>query len=92
MVEMVKRSFWDWLAYVLIVGLVVLAILKGIGFSGISVLMEVYFFLVVSFVLGWQAGKLNCLSDEVEDLKKFKREVVGKINKLELNCAKKHGK
>ena len=38
----------------------------------------------------WQMHKIQIISNEIKDLKKFKNETVSQINGLKLNCVKNH--
>ncbi|MFH0808668.1 MAG: hypothetical protein V1888_03595 [archaeon] len=88
---MVKRSVWDWLAWIAIISIAVWALLKGFGVFNTPVLLEVYPYLAVSYVFGWQANKLSSVCYEVKDLKKFRNDTIKQINEIKLNCVKNHG-
>ncbi|GEM_PF-4831078 len=88
---MVKRSVWDWLAWVALVSIVVWAILKVIGIINTPVLLEYYPIFAACYVFGWQMNKLDGVSRDVKDLKKFRGETIKKIHGIELNCVKNHG-
>ncbi len=89
---MVKRNFWDWLAYAALASIVVWLILKMVGIINTPVLLEYYPYFAACYFFGWQVSRLNHVSYEVDGLKKFKDETIKKIHGIELNCVKKHGK
>ena len=88
---MVKRSFWDWLAYVALASIVVWLILKMLGIINTPVLLAYYPYFAACYFFGWQMNKLNVIGKEVNGLKKFRDETIREIHGIKLNCAKKHG-
>ncbi|MFH0711738.1 MAG: hypothetical protein V1889_01135 [archaeon] len=89
---MVKRSIWDWLAWIALGSLVVWLVLRGIGIINTPFLLEYYPYFVITYFFGYQIGKLNHIIYEVDGLKKFRNETIKKIHKIELNCIRNHGK
>ena len=87
-----KRSIWDWLAWVALGSIVVWGILKVTGIINSPLLLEYYPIFAACYAFGWQMNKLETVSKDVKDLKKFRNETVRQINEIKLNCARNHGK
>ena len=88
---MVKRSIWDWLAWVVLAGILVWIILKMLGIINTPVLLEYAPYLGAIYLAGWNVHKLNTVASGVKDLKKFKDETIRQINEIKINCARNHG-
>lgn len=89
---MVKRSFWDWLAWVALGYILVWTILKMTGVINIPEWLLYSPAIAAIYFFATQMTKLNQIAYEVEGLKKFRNETVKKIHEIELNCMKNHGK
>ncbi len=84
-----KKSIWDWLAYVAIAGIVVWVFLRGFGIINTPFLIEYYPYLAVAYAFGWQVNKLNDVSSE---FKTFRSKTIKQVNEIKINCAGRHGK
>ena len=91
MVKMVKRSFWDWLAWVALGFILVWLILKTVGIINTSLWLTYAPLYAATYVAGWQVNKLNNIGREVEGLKRFRNETVKEIHNIKLNCTRNHG-
>ncbi len=84
------RSFWDILAWVAL-GLILLwVILKMLGVINTPSWLEYSPLLAVVYIAGWQIHKLDAVSKDVTELKKFKFATIEKIHNIEKNCIKNH--
>ena len=88
---MVKRSFWDWLAYAALASIVVWGFLKVTGVINTPLLIQYYPLFAACYFFGWQMNKLNLLGENVLALKKFQVETIHQINEIKLGCVKNHG-
>ena len=73
-IKMNKRglSFWDVLAWIVLVGILVWLILKGIGVINTPSFVELAPYFGAVYLVGWQIHKLETVSSDVKELKKFK--------------------
>jgi hypothetical protein len=85
---MVKRNFWDWLAWIALGFILVWLILKTLGIINTPLWLTYAPLYAATYVAGWQVNKLNNLSLE---FKGFRKETVKQINEIKLGCARKHG-
>ena len=88
---MVKRNFWDWLAWIALAGIFVWLILKMLGIINTSVLLQYAPYLGAVYLAGWNIHKLDSVANDVKDLKKFRHETIKEVHEIKLNCAKNHG-
>ena len=83
-------SFWDILVWVAL-GLILLwVILKTFGVINPSTWLEYSPIYAASYIAGWQIRKLDTVSKDVIELKKFKFATIEKIHNIETNCIKNH--
>ncbi|MBU2576640.1 MAG: hypothetical protein KKF50_02870 [Nanoarchaeota archaeon] len=92
---MVKRSFWDWLAWIVLAGILLWLILKTVGIINTPLWLQYAPIYGAVYLAGWYAKKveeasvkLNSISNEFG---KFRDETVKEIHSIKLNCARKHG-
>ena len=83
-------SVWDVLAWIALLSIGVWALLKIAGIINTPLFLEYYPILAASYVFGWQMHKLEIVSRDIKDLKKFRNKTICEINNLKLNCAKNH--
>ena len=83
-------SIWDVLAWVVLVGILVWLILKVTGVINTSILIEYAPYFGAVYLAGWQIHKLETVSEDVQELKKFKYATINEINNQKLNCLKNH--
>ena len=88
---MVKRSVWDWLAWIVLAGILVWIILKMLGIINTPVLLQYAPYLGAVYLAGWNVHKLDSVANDVKDLKRFSSETVKQINDIKINCARNHG-
>ena len=88
---MVKRNFWDWLAYAALAYIFIWLILKVTGVINTPLWLTYSPLFGAAYVLGWQVHELKNVSTDVKDLKKFKNETLKEIQSVKLNCVKNHG-
>ena len=79
-------SFWDILAWIVLVLILLWLVLKAFGIINTSVLLEYAPYFGAVYLAGWQIHKLETVANDVKDLKKFKEATISKINNIETNC------
>lgn len=84
---MVKRNFWDWLAWVVLAGILLWIILKMLGIINTPILLQYAPYLGAVYLAGWNVHKLDSVASE---FKSFRTETVKEIHEIKLNCAKNH--
>ena len=89
---MMKRgiSFWDGLAWAVLIGILVWLILKVSGIINTPLLIEYAPYFGAVYLAGWQISKLRVVADDVKELKRFEKATINEINNLKLNCIKNH--
>ena len=83
-------SFWDILAWVALAGIALWLILKAFGIISTPVLIEYAPYFGAVYLAGWAMRKLEDVSSDVKDLKRFRSKTIDEINKLKMNCVKNH--
>ena len=83
-------SFWDILAWVALAGIALWLILKAFGIINTPVLIEYAPYFGAVYLAGWAMRKLEDVSSDVKDLKRFRSKTIDEINKLKMNCVKNH--
>ena len=87
-----ETNFWDILAWIVLIGIAIWVILKATGFLNTPVIIEYSPYFGAVYLAGWAMHKLETVSDDVKDLKKFKEATINKINEIRTNCIEKHKK
>ncbi|MAG02627.1 hypothetical protein CMI42_04790 [Candidatus Pacearchaeota archaeon] len=77
-----SRSFWDVIAWVVLILIVVWLILKLLGVINTPDWLEYSPIFGLVYLAGWGMHKLENISEDVRDLKKFKLETIKEINSL----------
>ncbi len=80
-------SFWDILAYIVLVLLIFWLILKMFGIINTPALVEYFPYFGLAYWAGWTIHKLATVSGDVRQLKGFAKETIKEVNdiKVELN-------
>ncbi len=85
-----KANIWDIIAWIVLFGILVWLILKTIGIINSPVWLEYAPIYGAVYLAGWSMHKLEIVSNDVRELKKFKEATINEINKIKTNCIKKH--
>ena len=85
-----RLSIWDILAWIVLFSILLWVVLKMFGIINTPVLLEYYPIFGAIYLAGWQMHKLETVSNDVKDLKKFRDITVQKINAIEMNCKLNH--
>jgi hypothetical protein len=85
-----RMSIWDILAWIALISIIIWAILKITGILNSPLFIEYYPLFAASYAFGWQMHKLQIISGEMKDLKKFKNETINQINDFKVNCVRNH--
>jgi len=90
-------SFWDILAWVFLILLVIWLVLKISGIIGTPTLIEYFPYFGLAYWAGWAIHKLTNVSADVHQLKFFAKDTVKEINnlknefnKINLRCEYNH--
>ena len=75
-------SFWDVLAWIVLFGIVVWLILKTLGIINTPLWIEYAPIYGAVYLAGWQIHKLETVSSDVKELKRFKQETINEITNL----------
>lgn len=89
---MAKLSFWDILAWLALLFIVVWLVLKTFGIINTPLWLEYSPLYAAAYIAGWQIHKLANVANEVHELKRFKEATIKEIHNIKLNCAKNHKK
>ena len=87
-----NKSVWDIIAWIVLAGILLWLILKVVGVINTPVLLEYAPYFGAVYLIGWQIHKLENVSSDVRDLKKFKDATIKEIYNIKLNCVEKHKK
>ena len=92
---MVKRSIWDWLAWIVLAGILVWIVLKMFGVINTPVLLEYAPYLGAVYLAGWYAQKIEMMSGKLNlisyEFRKFRGDTIKEVHNIKINCAKNHG-
>jgi hypothetical protein len=83
-------SFWDILAWTVIVLILIWLILKTAGIINTAAWLEYAPLYGAVYLAGWQIQKLATVASDVRELKKFKDSTINEINAIKTNCVKNH--
>ncbi len=83
-------SFWDALAWGVLIGILVWLLLKAFGVINTPALLEYAPYFGIVYLAGWQIHKLETVASDVRELKKFKESTVNEINNIKSNCITNH--
>ena len=87
---MLKKNFWDILAWICLFGIVLWLILKVTGIINTSLLLEYAPLFGVAYILGLNIRKLNGVAKKVDKFEHFQQATIKEINDLKLNCVRNH--
>ena len=83
---MKKRfNFWDVIAWVVLVGIVIWLLLKVFGVINTPLFLEYAPYFGAVYLAGWAMHKLENVSYDVNDLKKFRYQTIEEINQIKIN-------
>ena len=83
-----RFDFWDILAWI-VLGLIFLwLILKVLGIINTPVLIEYAPIFGAVYLTGWAMHKLEMVHEDVNELKRFRKETVDEINTLKFKLLK----
>lgn len=85
-----KSSIWDIIAWIVLALILLWLILKVFGIINTPEIIEYAPLFGVVYLAGWAMHKLDSVSREVENLKKFKDETIKQINDIKSDCIKNH--
>jgi hypothetical protein len=85
-----RLSFWDILAWIVLVGIFVWILLKVLGIINTPILIEYAPFFGAVYLAGWAMHKLDTAVNEIKGLKTFAKETANEINNIKTNCIKNH--
>jgi len=83
-------NFWDILAWIALVGIVIWLLLKTFGIINTQVFLEYAPVYAAVYIAGWQIHKLSAVADDIKELKHFRNEIINQINEIKLNCTQNH--
>lgn len=83
-------NFWDVLAWLILVLILVWIILKASGIINTPVLVEYAPYFGAVYLAGWAMKKLDTAVDDIKDLKRFSRDTMNEINNIKSTCLKNH--
>ena len=79
----IKSSFWDVLAWIVLIGILIWVILKTLGIINTPLWLEYALIYGAVYLAGWQIHKLETVARDVKELKTFKQAT---INEIKYNC------
>lgn len=89
---MKKFNFWDILAWLVLIGILIWLILKMMGFFNTPLLLEYAPVFGAVYLAGWAMHKLDNAVDEIKEMKNFSKETIREINQIKENCIRNHFK
>lgn len=85
-----KMSVWDIIAWIVLILILVWLILKATGIINTPALIEYAPYFGAVYLAGWQIHKLEIVSRDVQELKKFKGDTINEVHRIKENCARNH--
>ncbi|MFH1710929.1 MAG: hypothetical protein ABH840_01305 [Nanoarchaeota archaeon] len=85
-------GFWDILAWIVLILILLWLVLKTFGVINTSPLLEYAPIYGAIYLAGWQIHKLEIVASDVKELKRFKDLTIKEINSVKMNCVKNHSK
>ena len=82
---MAKKSIWDIIAWLVLLGIVLWLILKTIGIINTPDWLLYAPIYGAVYLAGWSMHKLDSVSQDVKELKRFKESTINEINKIKSN-------
>ena len=87
-----KTNIWDLIAWLVLFGIIVWLVLKTLGIIATPAWLEYAPIYGAVYLAGWAMHKLEDISNDVNDLKKFKESTIIEINKIKTNFIKNNEK
>lgn len=87
---MKRWSFWDVLAWIILIGILIWLLLKVFGVINTSLLIGYAPYFGAVYLAGWAMHKLDSVFEETRELKKFKSDTIKEINNIKQNCRINH--
>ena len=84
-------SFWDTLAWIILIAILIWITLKVFGIINTANLLEYAPYFGIVYLAGWAMHKLDTAADDVKELKRFSKETANQINNIKEKCVKNHG-
>lgn len=85
-------GFWDVLAWIILVGILIWIILKVTGIINTSPLLEYAPYFGIVYLVGWAMHKLDTATSDIKDVKSFNNETIKQINNIKEKCIRNHPK
>ena len=85
-----KGNFWDILAWIILILILLWLVLKVLGIINTPIILEYSPYFGAIYLVGWAMHKLDTAVSEVNEIKRFNRETVKEINDIKMNCLKNH--
>jgi len=84
------HSIWDILAWIVLALILLWLILKTVGIINTPDWLMYAPLYGAVYLAGWQMHKLENISKDVAELKRFRSETIKQIHLIKENCASKH--
>tara|TARA_Y100000310_G_scaffold344480_1_gene457469 strand:+ start:1208 stop:1468 length:261 start_codon:yes stop_codon:yes gene_type:complete len=75
-------SFWDILAWLALISILVWVTLKIFGIINTPLWLQYAPIYSACYIAGWQIHKLDSVSRDVQDLKRFKEKTIFEVNRI----------
>ena len=85
-------SFWDALAWIVLILIFFWVILKVLGIINTPLLLEYSPLFGVVYLAGWAMHKLDRASEDINEIKNFNKLTAQEINNIKLTCTRNHKK
>ena len=85
-------NFWDIIAWIVLIAILVWIILKVSGVINSPSLVEYAPLFGAVYLAGWAMHKLDRAVDDIKDIKNFNYQTVKEINTIKKKCIKNHSK
>jgi len=85
-------NIWDVIAWIVLAGILLWLILKVLGIINTPILIQYAPYFGAVYLAGWQIHKLETVTKDVKDLKKFEKATIEQVNQIKTNCMVKHKK
>lgn len=85
-----KTNFWDILAWIILIGIVLWLILKALGIINTPTIIEYSPIFGAVYLAGWAMHKLDKCAEEIHEIKNFNKATIKEINDIKIKCIKNH--
>ncbi|MBS3089114.1 hypothetical protein J4402_05085 [Candidatus Pacearchaeota archaeon] len=79
-------SFWDYLAWIVLIGIAVWLILKISGIINTPLWLEYAPVWGAIYLAGWAMKKLDTATDDIKDVKRNVKNIEQDISKIKIEC------